>query len=73
MSESTHVDHVRPLVLRLFVIHTEVVLSEMLANFTFELSERPVVWNIAGVAYPTVSTASTKQELWLRVRKVREE
>ncbi|KAL1946305.1 hypothetical protein VTO73DRAFT_15432 [Trametes versicolor] len=73
MSEFAPVNHVRPFVLRKSVIHTEVVLSEMLANFTFELSETPVVWNIAGVAYPTVTAESTKQELWLRVRKVREE
>ncbi|EIW55336.1 cytochrome P450 [Trametes versicolor FP-101664 SS1] len=54
-------------------LEMKVVLSEKLAHFTFELSERPVVWNIAGVAYPTVTVESTKQELWLRVRKVREE
>lgn len=51
---------------------TEVVISEMLANFTFELSERPVVWNLAGISYPTVGMESTKQELWLKVRAVRE-
>lgn len=45
----------------------------MLANFTFELSEKPVVWNLAGISYPTVGTESTKQELWLKVRAVREE
>lgn len=56
--------------LRQSAIHTEVVLSEMLANFTFELSERPAVWNLAGVSYPTASTESTKQELWLKVKKV---
>lgn len=42
----------------------------MLANFTFELSEKPVVWNLAGISYPTVSTESTKQELWLKVKKI---
>ncbi|KAL1946273.1 hypothetical protein VTO73DRAFT_15400 [Trametes versicolor] len=54
-------------------LEMKVVLSEMLANFTFELSEKPVVWNLAGISYPTVSTESTKQELWLKVKRVHEE
>ncbi|KAL1946289.1 hypothetical protein VTO73DRAFT_15416 [Trametes versicolor] len=74
MSRSTPVNYVRPSMLRQSAIHmAEVVLSEMLANFTFELSERPAVWNLAGVSYPTASTESTKQELWLKVKKVHEQ
>nr|BED42983.1 cytochrome P450 monooxygenase [Trametes versicolor] len=49
-----------------------VVLSEMIANFTFAPSEKPVVWNLSGISYPTVSTESTKPELWLKVGVVRE-
>lgn len=71
MSESTPVIYVRPSILRKLRC-TEVVLSEMLANFTFELSERPVVWNMAGISYPTVGTENTKQELWLKVKKIHE-
>lgn len=71
MSKSAPVNHVQPSILKMKRC-TEVVLSEMLANFTFELSERPVVWNLAGILYPTVGMESTKQELWLKVRAVRE-
>ena len=51
----------------------EVVLSELLTNFAFELSDKPVVWNLAGVSYPSISTESTKGELWLKVRKLSED
>lgn len=44
----------------------------MIANFTFSLSDKPVIWNFAGISYPTVSTESTKTELWLEVRAHRE-
>ncbi|KAI0631049.1 cytochrome P450 [Trametes polyzona] len=49
------------------------VLSALIANFTFELSEKPVVWNFTGVSYPSVGTDSMKPELWLKIRKVRED
>ncbi len=53
-------------------MNTEVVLSEMIANFTFAPSDKPVVWNLSGISYPTISTESTKPELWLNLRAVRE-
>lgn len=56
----------------MLTLYTEVVLSEMIANFTFAPSEKPVVWNLSGISYPTVSAESTKPELWLNVRVVRE-
>ena len=47
------------------------VLSELLLNFTFELHEtKPVVWNLSGITYPSISPESTKSELWLKVRRV---
>ncbi|KAI0326160.1 cytochrome P450 [Cubamyces sp. BRFM 1775] len=54
-------------------LEIKVVLSELLTNFAFELSDKPVVWNLAGVAYPSISTQSAKGELWLKVRKLEEE
>ena len=50
--------------------HIEVVLSELVANFTFEQSDIPVVWNLSGVTYPSSSVGSTKSELWLKVRRI---
>ena len=38
---------------------TEVVLSVLLSTFKFELTEKPVHWNLAGIIYPTVGTDPT--------------
>ncbi|KAI0822980.1 hypothetical protein BC628DRAFT_629785 [Trametes gibbosa] len=57
------------LVLMMPYHRAEVVLSELLTNFTFELSDRPVVWNLAGISYPSISAESTSVELWLKVGK----
>ncbi len=32
----------------------EVLLSLLLANFTFERSDKQIIWNFGGVRYPTV-------------------
>ncbi|OJT02968.1 Cytochrome P450 6a2 [Trametes pubescens] len=53
-------------------LEMKVVLSEMIANFTFASSDKPVVWNLSGISYPTISTESTKPELWLNLRAVRQ-
>nr|BED42986.1 cytochrome P450 monooxygenase [Trametes versicolor] len=53
-------------------LEMKVVLSEMIANFTFALSEKPIIWNFSGVSYPSVSVESAKQELWLTVRTLHE-
>ncbi|EIW55304.1 cytochrome P450 [Trametes versicolor FP-101664 SS1] len=54
-------------------LEMKVVLSEIIANFTFSPStDTPVIWNFAGVTYPTVSTESTKSELWLKMKAYRE-
>nr|BED42987.1 cytochrome P450 monooxygenase [Trametes versicolor] len=54
-------------------LEMKVVLSEIIANFTFSPStDKPVIWNFAGVTYPTVSTESMKSELWLKMKAYRE-
>ena len=50
--------------IRLF---TEVVLALLLSHFVFELSDKPIVWNISGIRFPTVGVDGTKPELPLRV------
>ncbi|KAH9832025.1 cytochrome P450 [Rhodofomes roseus] len=45
----------------------KVVLSVMLPSFTFQLSDKPIVWNVGGVWYPTVGRESNKPELPLKV------
>ncbi|KAI0822981.1 cytochrome P450 [Trametes gibbosa] len=54
-------------------LEMKVVLSELLVNFAFELSDTPIVWNLSGVTYPSVSEESTKVELWLRARRCQED
>ncbi|PCH40533.1 cytochrome P450 [Wolfiporia cocos MD-104 SS10] len=45
----------------------KVVLSVLLANFTFELTDKPIEWNVAGVWYPTVGKESNTPQLPLKV------
>ncbi len=45
----------------------EVVLCMLLSRFKFELSEKPFVWNFAGISYPSASYASSKPEMVLKV------
>ncbi|CCM00130.1 uncharacterized protein FIBRA_02157 [Fibroporia radiculosa] len=46
----------------------KIVLSVLLSNFTFELTNKPVVWNAGGLRYPTVSTVSNKPQMLPKVR-----
>lgn len=41
-------------------------MSVLLANFKFELTDKEIVWNDAGVAFPTVGK-SRKPQLPLKV------
>ncbi|RPD56021.1 cytochrome P450 [Lentinus tigrinus ALCF2SS1-6] len=52
-------------------LEMKVVISELLADFSFELSEKPVFWNLSGITYPSSSLESTKSELWLKVRRLK--
>ncbi|EED78841.1 predicted protein [Postia placenta Mad-698-R] len=45
----------------------KVVLSVMLSNFTFELTDKTIEWNIANVWYPTVGKDSDLPQLPLKV------
>ena len=47
----------------------EVVLATLIPAFKFELTDKPISWNAAGVAYPSVGD-STKPEMPLRVNPV---
>ncbi|KAI0657085.1 cytochrome P450 [Cubamyces menziesii] len=40
-------------------LEMKVVLSLLLMKFTFAPSDKPIVWNIAGIRYPTVGDATT--------------
>ena len=55
---------------RLSVKYAEIVLSELLANFVFEPSTTPVVWNFSGITFASTSYESRKPELWLTVRRL---
>ncbi|CCM00987.1 uncharacterized protein FIBRA_03035 [Fibroporia radiculosa] len=46
----------------------KVVLAVLLTNFTFELTGKPIVWNAAGVRYPTVGSVSNQPQMPLKVR-----
>ena len=39
----------------------------LIAEFVFELSDKPIVWNISGIRFPTVGAHGTKPELPLKV------
>ncbi|KAI0631630.1 cytochrome P450 [Trametes polyzona] len=45
----------------------KIVLSELLAAFHFEATDKPVVWNIGEVVYPTVGHDSTRSGFPLNV------
>ncbi|TFY56716.1 hypothetical protein EVJ58_g7467 [Rhodofomes roseus] len=45
----------------------KVVLAVLLSKFTFEPSDKPIVWNVASVWYPTVGRKSNTPELPLKV------
>ncbi|KAI0355161.1 cytochrome P450 [Trametes cingulata] len=47
-------------------LEMKVVLATLLPAFKFELTDKPICWNAAGVAYPTVGD-SDKSEMPLRV------
>ncbi|KAI0955822.1 hypothetical protein AcV7_006385 [Taiwanofungus camphoratus] len=48
-------------------LEMKVVLSVLLSNFTFELTEKPIEWNVATVRYPTVGKESNVSQMPLKV------
>ena len=53
------------------IARAEVVLAVLVANFMFELGSKEIVWNNAGVAYPTVGKESKTPEMPLKVSAIR--
>ncbi|KAI0737451.1 cytochrome P450 [Daedaleopsis nitida] len=51
-------------------LELKVMLAVLLTSFCFEMSDKPIVWNYAGVAYPTIGKTSTKPEMPLRVSRL---
>jgi len=45
----------------------KVALAVLVTNFTFDLPEKPIAWNVAAVWYPTIGRNSTKPEMPLTV------
>ncbi|KAI0642567.1 cytochrome P450 [Trametes meyenii] len=50
-------------------LEMKVVLSSLLANFVFELSEKPIFWHISAITFPSSSKDSLQPEMFLRVRR----
>ncbi|KZT68913.1 hypothetical protein DAEQUDRAFT_727339 [Daedalea quercina L-15889] len=50
----------------------KVLLAVLVTNFTFESTDKPIVWNVAGVRYPTVGWESNRAEMPLAVRALRQ-
>lgn len=46
----------------------EVVVSVLVSAFSFELTDKPIVWNSSAVMYPTMGE-SPKPEMLLRVKR----
>ncbi len=45
----------------------EVVLSTLVASFRYERSKTPIVWNFAGVTFPSSDKDSRTPEMYLKV------
>lgn len=51
----------------------EVVLSVLISTFTFELTEKPIWWNMAGVQYPSADADGEHPGLLMKVGLVKRE
>lgn len=49
----------------------EVVLAVLLRSFRFSPSEKEIVWNLAGVNYPTVGKYATKPSLPMKMEAIK--
>ncbi|KAI0649221.1 cytochrome P450 [Trametes meyenii] len=53
-------------------LEMKVVLATLLPSFTFDLPDKPIIWNWAGVAYPTMGGVDvTRAELLLKIKPVK--
>ncbi|KAI9063759.1 cytochrome P450 [Trametes sanguinea] len=50
-------------------LEMRVVLASLLMNFTFELSDKPIHWNISAITFPSTGKDSLKPEMWLKVAR----
>ncbi|KAI0697098.1 cytochrome P450 [Cerioporus squamosus] len=48
-------------------LEMKVVLCTLISAFKFELSDKPIIWNFAGISYPTLTKGSTRPEMYLKV------
>lgn len=48
--------------------HSEVVLSVLIPTFTFEMPEKNIEWNVAGVWYPSLKEDRATPQMPLNVR-----
>lgn len=53
-------------------IIVEVVLSLLLGSFKFSLPDHEIVWNLAGVKYPTVGRISNTPSMPMKVELLNE-
>ncbi|KAI9069463.1 cytochrome P450 [Trametes sanguinea] len=52
-------------------LEMKVVLATLLPAFQFDMSDKPIFWNAAGVAYPSTHEESTKPEMPMRVTRIK--
>ncbi|RPD55321.1 cytochrome P450 [Lentinus tigrinus ALCF2SS1-7] len=51
-------------------LEMKVVLSTLISAFKFERSDTPIIWNFAGIAFPTSTKGSLRPEMYLKVSSV---
>ncbi|OSD02143.1 cytochrome P450 [Trametes coccinea BRFM310] len=52
-------------------LEMKVVLATLIPAFQFDMSDKPIFWNAAGVAYPSTHEESTKPEMPMMVTRIR--
>ncbi|KAI0648471.1 cytochrome P450 [Trametes meyenii] len=51
-------------------LEMKIVLAMLIPAFKFELSDKTIIWNVAGVVYPSVGKDSPKPEMPLKVTRL---
>ncbi|RDX41926.1 cytochrome P450 [Lentinus brumalis] len=51
-------------------LEMKVVLSTLISTFKFERSDTPIIWNFAGISFPTSTKGSVRPEMYLKVSLV---
>ncbi|EIW61050.1 cytochrome P450 [Trametes versicolor FP-101664 SS1] len=55
---------------KLSQVEMKIVLSVLLSEFKFEMSDKPITWNSSIVVYPTTGDVNTHPEMFLKVTKI---